>query len=230
MSEPLPSDRLEFDLSSDAAGESKAQRSSIGPIVGTYVVAGVAIVALGVFTLTGSIVGTTLEGWAAIVSGIVIVAGGTVYVSLYLGKDEVIRLAVDGRGLTFTWTKGEATSLAWSDPGLKVDLNHLEGDPTEVLPADDPRNQRPWWIDVWKAGASTIALETTLPEGAYRAVLEEAGRRVPGVQTTPAAYFWWQPSPRVPGEVHHRSGSKLKPGERTNGTITRIRGTSAHDR
>ncbi|HZY92875.1 MAG TPA: hypothetical protein VFG07_08945 [Thermoplasmata archaeon] len=226
MAGPLPSDRREFDLTSDAAGESRAQRSSIGSIVWTYIIGAVAIVALGAFTLSGSIVGTVLEGWGAIIVGVGIIVVGTVYVKFYLGKNEVIRLGVDSDGLRFTWTKGTTTTFAWSDPRLKVDLCHLEGNPNDVLPADDPRSRRPWWIDAWKPAGSTIAVETTLPEDAYRALLAEVSLRVPGVQSVPAAYFCWEPSPRVPGELHHRSGSKLKPGESTNGTLTRVRGTA----
>ena len=228
-SPPLPEAAAEFDLELESEEEMKGERSSVGPFVVVYAGAG------GFFALLGSLGLLGVLGEWGGVPGIVALAVGLLVVAAAIigmraiGSGMAVRLRLDDTGVAFTRRNGKIVSAKWDDPGLRINLDHLQGDPAKVLPRTDARFKRPFWVDVWTAKSRFMALETTIPEEAFSALLDRANRNGVRVSQTRVA-FYWHDAPKSPGWLDFDNEGSLGADRTLNGEVNRLRGRAApHD-
>ena len=223
---PLSEDPAEFDLGLESEEETKGERSSVGPFVVIYAGAGGVFAVFGGLGLLGRFNAFSgIPGVVALTVGIVVVVAGIVGLRS-LGSGMVVRLRIDDTGLTFTRKNGKVLQTRWDDPQLRVNLDHFAGDPKEVLPTTDARYKRPYWVDVWTPRSRLIALETTLPEEAFVAILDRAERGGARASQSRVA-FYWHSAPKSPGWLAFDNEGSVGKGRSLNGEVTRLRGRSA---
>jgi hypothetical protein len=225
-SRPPPDAAIEFDLQLESEEEKKSERSSFGPFVAAYAGMGGVFAVIGGLALLGVNDGFAgVAGIAALSIGLVVLITGALAIKK-MGGGMAVRLRLDDTEMVFTRRNGTTLSVRWDDPGLRINLDHLAGDPDKALPRRDARYRRPYWIDVWTPKSRFYALETTLPEEAFVAVLERSRRKRVQVSQSRVA-FYWHTAPKSPGWLDFDAEGKVGPGRELNGEVNRLRGPSA---
>lgn len=157
-----------------------------------------------------------------LVIGAVVLVLGVVAIQK-LGSSAAVRLRIGDDGLSFVRKNGKVLSVRWDDPGLKLNLSRLEGDPNKVLIKGDARGLRPFWVDVWTTKRHWIALETTLPQESLGAIRERARARGVRIKESRVA-FYWHSAPKSPGWLDYDLEGSVGKGRSLNGEITKLRG------
>lgn len=225
-SERLPSAALDFDLTTEAVEEQTGERRSAGPFVAVYAGMGGVLVILGALGLLGLDPGVTgLAAEGMLIGGAAIAATAT-FAVFYMGSGMPVRLHVDDVGVTLTRRNGKAAGVRWDDRDLRIDLLHFSGDKEKVLPRSDARYRRPFWVDVWTTKSRYSALETTLPEEGFDAILERARARGVKVFATRVS-FYWHSAPKSPGWLAYDEEAGLAAGRVLNGEVNKLRGPDA---
>jgi hypothetical protein len=223
---PLASETTEFDLSQEADRERVSKRKTYGPYIIIYAFAGVFAACEGAYYLlfVDHSASDRLVDWAWIGAGVAIIAVGS-YAVHSLGKNEVSKLVIDVTGLKFTRKNGKMQTWNWNSPTLHVDLCKFETSPEKVIPKDDARLVRPYWVNVYEPPSKTFRVQTTVPPYAIGAIAAKARNSGVIVRNVRVA-FYWRSAPKTPGSLDMEMEGRLTHGRKVNGTVTQLRSAS----
>ena len=222
--QPLGPGAREFDLSKESAEERIEYRKTSGPAIATFAALGVAFAIASAYFLYLER-GVAIDALAAtgLLIGSLAVAGFCIYAFLRLGGRTAVRLRVDESGITFVRANGREERRQWNDPRLKVDVSSYSGRPEDVFSKTDAKFHHPFWVSAWSPNGRYVALETTIPNDALRAIVDQARASQVSAQMVRVAFFWHDVR-REPGYLDMEEEGAMTAGHQLNGEITRIRG------